>query len=193
MTHTVEQLVNIGLNYHPHDKGETGPEKYNNPETERRRTAHLQARAKYGDWAAMLRRLEARFPDRQVANRSIFRQGPEPFGADLAYSGTLSLPVRSAKEQYRYLGFMASIVVPYYALYDCARLDRMDDVWDVRYQLGLDEQALAAEVGRELEIAFPGYSLMPEALGRAIVPGVRTAVKVPGEATIYDCLFSDDW
>lgn len=193
MTHTVEQLIKLALGYHPLDKGETGPERHSNPEAERRREAHVRACASYRDWVAMLRRLEARFPGHEVNNRCIFRQSPSSSMYDLAYSGTLSLPVRNAKEQYRYLGFMASIVVPFYVLYDCARLDRADDVWSIGFQFAGEELAIAEDVGRELEVTFPGYSPMPEELGKAIVPGVRTSVKRPGEATVYDCLMSDDW
>jgi hypothetical protein len=193
VSQTTEELIAIALTYHAQDKGETGPERNQNPETERKREAHVRACAKYNDWMAMLQRLQQRFPDRKVENRSLFRQGPKTSVYDLAYSGRLSLPVRGAKEQYRYLGFMASIVVPCYVIYDCARLDRTGNVWDIRLQLAADELALATEVGRELEIAFPGYAPMPAEVGTAIVPGVRTSVKRPGEATVYDCLMSDEW
>ncbi len=193
MSHTAKELVDLALSYHAQDKAETGPERLSNPEALRRREAHVQACAKYRDWVALLRRLGERFPDREVENRCIFRQAPHWSGYDLAYSGKLSLPVRSELEQYRYLGFMASIVVPYYVLYDCARLDRNEDVWSITLQFTGGELVLAREVGRELEVTFPGYSLMPGEIGNTIVPGVRTSFKRPGQATVYDCLISDDW
>ena len=33
---------------------------------------------------------------------------------------------------------------------------------------------------------------MPEDIGRVIVPGVAMDNKEPGEATLYDCLFTSD-
>jgi hypothetical protein len=40
---------------------------------------------------------------------------------------------------------------------------------------------------------FPGYERMPAEIGAQIVPGVWVSSRAPGEATIFDCLFSPQW
>jgi len=192
MTHTVEQLFDIARSYYPRDTAETGIERGKSPEEQRQREAHVQACTKYSDWLAMLQRLQTRFPNNHVDHRSIFRQGPNTSVYDLSYTGTFEVPVRSTEERYRYIGFMASIVVPYFVIYDLARRASGDDYWKISFTFAEDELAFAREIGRELELTFPGYSLMGEQIGNLIVPGVRAGIKPPSEATIYDCLFSDE-
>jgi hypothetical protein len=191
MNHSVEQLLATACLYHAQD----GADGKQAPEARRRTAAHQAACVKYRDWVHMLRRLEQRFPGHAIDNRSIFRQGPDTSVYDLAYSGSLSVPVRGEGEGYRYLGFMASIVVPYYVVYDFTWLEdaELPAPWRVQFTLQDDERPIAIEIGKELEQTFPGCSPMPTDVGQAIVPGVRTSFKHPGEATLYDCLFSDDW
>ncbi len=191
MNHTVEQLIGIARSYHALDSGEVGPARFDNPEGRRQREAHVQACDHYRDWLACLERIDSRFPGRQIENRSIFRQGPNVSIYDLAYSGTLDLATRNADERYRYLGFMASIVVPYYVLYHLARLTDNDE--RIVFAFDGDDLLLAREISGELEATFPGYTLLPEDMGKTIVPGVRTAFKTVGTATLYDCLLSDHW
>lgn len=193
MNHTVEQLISIARGYHVQDADRARFERGESPEELRQRAAHIRACAKYRDWVAMLQRLQTLFPEHPIENRSIFRQGPEPFGCDLSYSGMLALPVKSADEKFRHLGFMASIVVPYFVIYDRGRLVSGDEYWRIGYEFSDKETHLVRAISRELESTFSGYSLMPEEVGTLIVPGVRTGFKRPGEATIYDCLLSDDW
>lgn len=191
MKYTVEQLIDLALTYRAPDRGEVGPARYDNAEGRKQREAHVQACGKYREWLAFLERIDVRFPGRQVENRSIFRQGPNTSIYDLAYSGTLDLATRNPDERYRYLGFMASIVVPYYTVYHLARLT--DNNERISFVFEGDDLTVAREIGAELEVTFPGYVLMPEDVGTTIVPGVRTAFKVAGSATVYDCLLSDHW
>lgn len=192
MNHTVEQLIVLAQSYHAQDDARTEAQGGEQPEELRRRAAHVQACASFGEWIAMLRRLEGRFPGQRIDNRSLFRQSPTTSVYDLAYSGALHVPVRGADESYRYIGFMASIVVPYYVVYDLARLASGDVYWRIGFDLA-EDQEVTSELRRALEATFSGYSPMPQDVGQAIVPGVRTSVKRPGEATVFDCLFSDDW
>lgn len=189
MTHTVEQLVDIAHSYHPQD-GAAGE---GAAEVRRRTEAHERACARFADWVSMLRRLGDRFPGHAVENRSIFRQSPRTSVYDLAYSGSLEVPITRDDESYRYIGFMASIVVPYYVVHDLARLSSGEDHWRIRFVTGEHEREIAGEISRELESTFKGCSRMPEEVGKVVVPGVRTSVRRPGEATIHDGLFSDDW
>jgi hypothetical protein len=55
-----------------------------------------------------------------------------------------------------------------------------------------EEQPCASWIAREIESMF-GYERMPSEVGKVIVPDVATNLRSLGEATLYDCLFSDDW
>lgn len=46
-------------------------------------------------------------------------------------------------------------------------------------------------LGREIEATF-GHRYMTPSIGSLIVPGVETNLRPCGEATLYDCLFSDN-
>ncbi|MGK4002385.1 hypothetical protein WMF31_07170 [Sorangium sp. So ce1036] len=63
---------------------------------------------------------------------------------------------------------------------------------DVSFDLSPDEQPYAAGIAEEI-VATWGYEPMPPEVGRIIVPDVATDSRPLGEATLYDCLFSDDW
>jgi hypothetical protein len=191
MPHTTEQWLDIARSYYALDKGEVGPARHDNPEGRKQREAHVRACDKYREWLAFLERIDTRFPGRQVENRSIFRQGPNTSIYDLAYAGTIDLATRNADERYRYLGFMVSIVIPCYVVYHLARLT--DNEERVSFVFDGDDLPLAGEIGSEIEATFPGYAPLPEDEGSAIVPGVRTALKPAGTATVYDCLLSDHW
>lgn len=39
----------------------------------------------------------------------------------------------------------------------------------------------------------PDHERMPSAVGLTIVPGVQVGGRMPGEATLFDCLFSHQW
>lgn len=193
MKHTAEQLVSLAHDYYPQDAERTGAEREKGPEAQRRVEAHARACGSFGAWVAMLGRLAEKFPEHRIENRSIFRQSPGTSVYDLGYSGSFGMPARGPDESYRYIGFIASIVVPYYAIYDLARLASGDDYWRISFDFSEQDRLFVREIGSELESTFSGYSQLPEAVGKTIVPGVRTSVRRPGEATVYDCLFSDDW
>ena len=52
--------------------------------------------------------------------------------------------------------------------------------------------SMSADVSAKLEaltIVPPQHPLV----GKVIVPGVAPDNRLPGEATLFDCLFSDNW
>jgi hypothetical protein len=63
---------------------------------------------------------------------------------------------------------------------------------DISFDLSPDEQPYAAWIAQDIEATW-GYERMPPEVGKVIVPDVSTNSRALGEATLYDCLFSDDW
>jgi hypothetical protein len=63
---------------------------------------------------------------------------------------------------------------------------------DVSLALSPEEQPYASWLGGEIQAAS-GYEPMPPEVGRVIVPDVALVCRSFGEATIHDCLFSDNW
>ena len=63
---------------------------------------------------------------------------------------------------------------------------------EVRFQLAPDEQVYADWITRDIETTF-GYERMPPDVGMVIVPDIATGLRSLGQATLYDCLFSDQW
>ena len=60
----------------------------------------------------------------------------------------------------------------------------------IRFDLSPEEQPYGAAIIQEIEATY-GYKLMPPEIGNEIVPDVATEFGTIGEATIYDCLLSD--
>jgi hypothetical protein len=55
-----------------------------------------------------------------------------------------------------------------------------------------EEAPVAEWIAREIEATF-NVERMPPEIGKVIVPEVATQLRLTGEATIYDCLFTHDW
>ena len=62
----------------------------------------------------------------------------------------------------------------------------------VSFDFSSDEQPFTTWITRDIETTF-AVERMPPEIGKVIVPEVSTHIRLPGEATIYDCLFSDSW
>ncbi|WP_434041333.1 MULTISPECIES: hypothetical protein [Sorangium] len=60
----------------------------------------------------------------------------------------------------------------------------------VAFDLSPDEQPCADWIAHEIEATF-GCERMPPEVGTVLVPDVAPGVRLPGEARLYDCLFSD--
>jgi hypothetical protein len=63
---------------------------------------------------------------------------------------------------------------------------------DNRFDLSADEQPYAVGIAQNIEATW-GYERMTPEVGRVIVPDVATDHRLLGKATLYDCLFSDNW
>ncbi|XXY18786.1 hypothetical protein WME88_03930 [Sorangium sp. So ce216] len=63
---------------------------------------------------------------------------------------------------------------------------------DLSFDLSPDEQPYATWIAQDIEQTW-GYERMPPLVGKLIVPDVATDSRLLGEATLYDCLFSDSW
>ncbi|WP_437800031.1 hypothetical protein [Sorangium sp. So ce693] len=63
---------------------------------------------------------------------------------------------------------------------------------DLSFDLSPDEQPYATWIAQEIERTW-GYEHMPPLVGKLIIPDVATDSRLLGEATLYDCLFSDSW
>ena len=61
----------------------------------------------------------------------------------------------------------------------------------VQFDFSPEEQSYAAWITGEIEATW-GFERMPPEVGKVIVPDVATDRRGLGEATLYDCLFSDD-
>lgn len=62
-----------------------------------------------------------------------------------------------------------------------------------RFDLSPDELPFAKAIAEEIEATFPGHEPIPPEVGLTVVPEVQAGNKLFGEATIFTCLFSDNW
>jgi hypothetical protein len=63
----------------------------------------------------------------------------------------------------------------------------------ISFDFSPDEQPYAAWIAQDIEPTWRGYERMPPEVGKVVVPDVSTNARGLGEATLYDCLFSDAW
>lgn len=63
---------------------------------------------------------------------------------------------------------------------------------EISFEMSHGEQPCVAWISRDIEATW-GYERMPPEIGKVIVPDVATSARGLGEATLYNCLFSDDW
>lgn len=140
---------------------------YDDTEEHRRlMEAATRGRAEYPTWQAMTRRLGDRY---RLQNESVSLLGGwvEP-----AYSARVWLTDKTA------LSFHVSLLGPYYAI----RLPGIPE-----------EEPVAREIAREIEVTYPGYQPIPPELGNEVVPDATMVAVAMGEATIGVCLFSIVW
>lgn len=199
MKHSASELFELVHQFYPRGVWPDGASYESTVERGRQVEAVRGARADYARWRAMLGRIRARFAALALRDRGL----PLLAGSFVAaYSGALVLPPPEAAKVGRredMLGFEVSILAPYYVVYRSRIFFLEGDpsgdkatLPEVRLDLAGDEQAYAREVGREIEATY-GYEVMPPEAGRLLVPEVATCFRGMGEATIYDCLLSDEW
>lgn len=63
---------------------------------------------------------------------------------------------------------------------------------DIRFDFAPAEQPYAACIAQDIEATW-GYERLPPEVGKIIVPDVATNLRSLGEATLHDCLLSDNW
>lgn len=63
---------------------------------------------------------------------------------------------------------------------------------EVRYSFSPDEAPFASALAAEVQSVFPGWTALPPEIGLTVVPDVVAGNRGPGEATLYDCLFTDN-
>lgn len=106
--------------------------------------------------------------------RKVLRSAPSRFASVIEYDTMHILPASMVKPEFR------------------DPEPNPDRAKDVNFDFSPDEQPYAARVAQEIEATW-GYERMPPEVGEIIVPDVATDQRWLGEATLHDCLFSDDW
>ena len=205
MKHSVDELVAIAHQLFPKGMPDRDPRYFETPEVQRQLAARIPASARYEDWCALLSRLKARFTEQglagvEVQNLSLFLKVPTAAALlDRCFSADLLLPVRAPSDEHSRLRFFVSFVVPYYTIFReiDAPLGRPKSASDLitqrTFDMSPEELPYSTAIAEEIETSFPGYEPISPAIGQAIVPDVVTGTKWFGEATIFNCLFSDHW
>lgn len=174
MNHTTQDLLDIARLYFPRISP-SDPGYDQTPEAQRQRDAYAKAIAQNATWKALLRGIEAQMPTGvTVQNLSLFIGSPASWDLDRCFSAYVHLPSRR-------LTLRVSFVVPYFTI--------RDEVGDVTG----DEEPAAMAIEAAVPVFFPGYEAMPGHVGSVVVPGVQVGPREPGEATLFDCLFSHTW
>jgi hypothetical protein len=204
MKHSVNELLEIAYRFYPRDMWtpEVGYKPgYDDTEEHRRLVAaRRQAGAEEEPWRAMLRRLNARFPECSIQNQCLHLLSGS---CDACYSAWLWIHRTPEQKDFTHcLAFWVSFVVPYYVIYSSRwiTLNKLDDEGkpemdrEIRLDLSPDEQPYGRALEEEIKATFGShFAPMPPEVGKIIVPDVVPGLKILGEATLYDCLFSDAW
>ena len=200
MKHTVDELLAIAYSYYARGITHADPGYYDTQERQRLIDArrHAGTEDRFERWRHMIFRLEARFPDSHVMDRSLHLHTGT---WDACYSGWLIMPPLPGEDQ-RHIGFLVSFLVPYYVVYTSrvTFLDMHDPAhredWvqqKIAFTFAPDEEPYARAVIAEIEATYPDHEPMPPEVGQMIVPGVVTSRRYIDTATLFDCLFSDEW
>lgn len=215
MRQTVEALLDVVYRHYPSGVSYGDPRYKRTDEFLRLMNACREAGsagAQRERWRGMLRRLGAQLAPHAVHDNSM---GLAAGAAGASYEGMIDLP---NKEQGQ-LHFLVSILGPHYLVFSSRLLEEKGLVHpvrvlfgrgtcvvlpaggkpeeatslrlDLRYELSPEEGTLAGALASEIEATF-GAEPMPPEVGGVLVPNVSTARRPLGEATLYDCLLSDD-
>ncbi len=192
MKHSIPELIEVARHYFPEGYWPDGYEA--SVEYQRRAEAHRRASVEYGLWRSMLRRLSQRLPNVEIRNESIRFEATAATPVDRCFAGTIELPPRTVHEQNHRLGFRVSFVVPYYFIYSTHQVTgTIGFDFCTTFEFAADEADFVTSIEQEIRGTFPLHAKMTPDVGMVIVPNVATTLRIPGEATIYDCLFSDHW
>ncbi|MDI1451248.1 hypothetical protein [Polyangium sp. 6x1] len=199
MRHSPAELIALARQYYPGIGVTPSTPEYRQTAEYRRiveRRRQAITTADYEVWRGLLRRLRDRFPECDVENAFPHFWAAGPVGAHV---GGIRLPTLARDVGFHSLAFGVSFLVPYYVLHSyrylfCDEPDGHGNLFppaERRIELTPEEQPYADGIAREIEVAFPGYELMPPELGYVVVPYVQHPLRCAGEATIYDCLIDD--
>lgn len=197
--HSVTELIAIAYQYFAAEPLPEGMKYQQTTDYLRRQEAHDRASAEYGRWRELLIRLgvafrKEQFPDVAVENRSSFLPSPGGTPWDRCFSAWLWLPPRHPDETHHRLGFLASVVVPYYVIYSVHRdSGTAGGESEISFELSPDEEPFARQIAMEIEATFPEQEVMPSEVGEVVVPGLTEHWWCPGEGRIFDCLFTETW
>ncbi|MDI1476790.1 hypothetical protein [Polyangium sp. y55x31] len=200
MKHSPEELSELARQFYP----PLGiypyqPEYKETAEIRRLTERRQQAVANYLSWRSFLDRLSQRLPECGVANKVMYL-AEVPEGA--CYAADLWLPTIAKEVGGHAITFHVSFLAPCYVLHSGGFhwRDEVDSVgcrlstpWEERFDLTPEEQPYAEKLVQEIVATFPEYELMPPDIGYRIVPDLQHENRVPGAATIYDCLINDHW
>lgn len=181
---SLEHLFGIVYQYYPRNLWDSDPA-YDET-IEHRRLVEARRRAGRDDdaWRNLLERIARRFPDRAVQNNSLHLPAG---GFDACYSALLWLDPRDG-EAHRAIGFLVSFIAPHFLIYVARSTDRHM----VRYSFSPDESLFADAIAEELRATHPAFTALPPEIGLVPVPDVVTGNRGLGEATLFDCLFTDN-
>jgi hypothetical protein len=199
MKHSLGELFELVYQFYPRGMWDIDPHYKVTEEQRRLVAARRLAGAKEEPWRVMLRRLVARFPECSIQNRSLHLPSGD---CDACYSAWLNLPTLGPGERDHALGFLVSFLVPYHVIYS-SRFIHLDQPGEdgetntrqeVHLELSPDEQLYARALAEEIATTFGDhYEPMPPEMGNVVVPDVVAGNKVMGEATLFHCLFTDNW
>jgi hypothetical protein len=189
MKHTINDLLDTVYRYYARGISNNDPRRKSTEEEQRLSAIRHQAGVDDTLWQALLDRLELAFPDATVQNDSFHLQTGK---YDACYSGRIFLkPVHG--EHYHSVGFMVSLLLPYYVIYSTRIVDTEQGGArrkDIRFELSPDELPYADWLARSIEDIWH-FEPMSHEMISMVVPDVATNMRDIGEATISDLLFSD--
>jgi hypothetical protein len=210
MMHSVDELVAIVHQYYPRGVAASEPQHNRSEEHRRLREARVQAGTgePYERWYAMLCRIRAQLPSTDFMNYSTHL----PTGDyDGGYSARLFLPTVPPNKGTHSLGFLVSFLAPYYVISRSRSFiipgtarepfkDMPEDLpadWstpdEMSFELDPEEEPYARAIATEIEATFPGHEPMRPEVGKQLVPEIGLGSTNFGRATIYDCLFTEQW
>lgn len=222
MKHSVEDLLGIVRDYYPRGISTEDPRYKASPEHRRLVEARRRAGTEKATWNALLERLNRQFPTDGLLNDSLHlplgtmdaaysgKLFPTGSKENLTIGFLVSFLVpyyivyssRSVPDLERMAAPRAKLRFVFegdtcYALpadpnapeEDVAPFKPTREV--LHFDFSPQEQAYARWIASEIEATW-GYERMPPEVGQLVVPDVATDHRGIGEATVYDCLMSDN-
>jgi hypothetical protein len=162
---TRSDLLALVYRFYPRGLLVGGPDYDDTEERYRQREAARRGAAEYPTWDAMTDRLGARYPLMSHSVCLLAGWCVPAYSADIEIPGYV-------------IGFHVSLLGPCYG---------------IRRTGAPGEEPVAHDLAREIEATYPGYEPIPPELGNEVVPDVSLDKRLFGEATIYDCLLSQEW